>query len=345
MLPFQSRIVDLNPEELNTDDVEVVHHARNAAKLAPSRGNLGSKVVQRAVQQRRYDRPQIPAPIPASTRSSASQSARLPAFTASSLPSSFQEMEEEMTCLMPAKMILPAPPSESEAAERASKLRPMSFRPAPQPMRVMAARQESFAHIPAPPPSLAPMAMPSVDTDPRFNPGATVLTSRSLAGRPTASWAAALVVMGIFAGLVTAAVARGDLGDSKVAAASQQPAVQQVIPSQQQMPAGSPLLSQTYTASAAPMAIGTPITTTEPVAAAVAVAAKIAPATHAAPRAAAPAPVAHASKPRVIDEPKEQPKEQKEIAAKPKKEKKGDSDLASAKEAQALADAQLAASL
>jgi hypothetical protein len=376
VLPFQSRNVRHSDEELSTDDVEVVQHVRAAAKLAPSSNKFGTTLrstgvaSERAASSRRNprhlgqtDRPQIPAPIPASTRARHVQ-AEMEVFS---------EPDEEMTCLMPSKLILP--PSSSAASKRSNEMRSTSFRPqpmrsphTPQPMRAMAARQESMIshadsmihhHIPAAPASLAPMAMPSVDSDPRFNPGATVMTSRSLAGRPTVSWAAALVVMGIFAGLVTAAVARGDLdGDAKVAAASQGAAVQQVIPSQiaaASQPGASPMMGQitgslynsgttssmavSAPVNAAPMSMQQP--TQQPVAVAAPVAAKFTPAPRAAaPRAAAPA-VAHVAK----ADPKPEVKEEKKIVAgKSKKDSKSD-DMASAKEAQALADAQLAASL
>lgn len=387
MLPFQSRNVRHSEEELSTDDVEVVQHVRAAAKLAPSSNKFGTTLrstgveSQRAASSRRNvrnDRPQIPAPIPASTRGHHVQAADL---------ESFSEPDEEMTCLMPSKMMLPP------VTKRPNEMRSMSFRPqpqsqpqsrrapepvytphTPQPMRAMAARQESMVsqadsmihhRIPAAPASLAPMAMPSVDSDPRFNPGATVMTSRSLAGRPTVSWAAALVVMGIFAGLVTAAVARGDLGgDAKVAAASQGPAVQQVIPSSAQaqlaaasQPGASPVMGSLYSSgTTSSMAVSAPVNmqpsnvqqpiAQQPVAvAAPVVAAKFTPA----PRAAAPraaAPVAHAVVAKADPKPESKPevKEEKKVATKSKKESKGD-DMASAKEAQALADAQLAASL
>jgi hypothetical protein len=384
VLPFQSRNVRHSEEELSTDDVEVVQHVRAAAKLAPSSNKFGTTLrstgvaSERAASSRRNprqhlgqtDRPQIPAPIPASTRAHVALE-------------SFSEPDEEMTCLMPSKLILPP------ASKRSNEMRSTSFRPqhqpqpmraphTPQPMRAMAARQESMIshadsmihhHIPAAPASLAPMAMPSVDSDPRFNPGATVMTSRSLAGRPTVSWAAALVVMGIFAGLVTAAVARGDLdGDAKVAAASQGPAVQQVIPPSAQaqlaaasQPGASPMMGSLYNSgTTSSMAVSTPVNAApvmmqqpmqqpvmqqpvmqQPVAVAAPIAAKFTPAPRAvAPRAAAPAPVAHVAK----ADPKPEVKEEKKVAAKSKKDSKSD-DMASAKEAQALADAQLAASL
>ncbi|MGH7328317.1 MAG: hypothetical protein ACREJX_08210 [Polyangiaceae bacterium] len=216
-------------------------------------------------------------------------------------------------------------------------------------MAVVAARQES-AVVPQAPASLAPMAMPLIDSEPHINPGATVLTARSLRSRPTASWAAALVAMGIFAGLVTAAVARGDFSpaDSKVAAAAQV-AGDQVIPSQpQSQPAASPVLPSYMPNAAAPMAISAPAQATPGVFEPVAVAAKLAPTPKSTPKASAhvshpAAPAAEKSEPKV--EAKADVKEEKKekVASKGKKDKDGD--LASAKEAQALADAQLAASL
>ena len=74
-------------------------------------------------------------------------------------------------------------------------------------------------HAQPAPASIAPVAMsvaPNAEpSDPRFEVPATVITTRTkvLTGRPTVSWAAALVAMGVFAGLVTAVIARGD-GDS-----------------------------------------------------------------------------------------------------------------------------------
>ena len=59
-------------------------------------------------------------------------------------------------------------------------------------------------------------------SDPRLDPPATVITARTriIAARPTVSWAAALVAMGVFVGLVTAVVARGDADTLIDAAAS-----------------------------------------------------------------------------------------------------------------------------
>ncbi len=77
-----------------------------------------------------------------------------------------------------------------------------------------------FQHmIPAAPPSVAPVSygLARGGSDPRLDPPGTVITTRTklLTGRPTLSWGAALVALGVFAGLVTAVLARGD-GDSLV---------------------------------------------------------------------------------------------------------------------------------
>ncbi len=71
----------------------------------------------------------------------------------------------------------------------------------------------SLAPIPAPPHSLSPMAMPSDSSG--SIPGTVITTRAKRIGSPTMSWSAALVAMGVFAGLVTAVVARGD-GDALV---------------------------------------------------------------------------------------------------------------------------------
>lgn len=76
--------------------------------------------------------------------------------------------------------------------------------------------------IPGPPrvPSEIPPAVASVAPPPMSTGDlpAAVVTSNTkiIAGRPTASWTAALVAVGVFAGLVTAVLARGD-GDALLA--------------------------------------------------------------------------------------------------------------------------------
>jgi len=91
---------------------------------------------------------------------------------------------------------------------------------APAPARAALASQHARAALrPQPVPSIAEDARKS---DPRIDPPATVVTTRTriVAARPTISWAAALVAMGVFVGLVTAVVARGDADTLIDAAAS-----------------------------------------------------------------------------------------------------------------------------
>ena len=91
---------------------------------------------------------------------------------------------------------------------------------APAPERAALASQHARAALrPQPVPSIAEDARKS---DPRIDPPATVVTTRTriVAARPTISWAAALVAMGVFVGLVTAVVARGDADTLIDAAAS-----------------------------------------------------------------------------------------------------------------------------
>lgn len=388
MLPFHKRSVQGHQaDDISTEDVvEVVHKVRHAASAALS-SRLGSTLRSNDIPAAAPSRRHVPAPIPTPSR----------AISSRPVAPNYGEDEDEMTCLMPAKGLIIPPPATRRAPVANVMSSNTSFRPAalprtaPQapvsrapmygarettphdarsinerrihrmaPMAVVAARQETGV-VPAAPASLAPMAMPLVDSEPHINPGATVLTARSLKSRPTASWAAALVAMGIFAGLVTAAVARGDFsgGDSKVAAAAASPqvAAAQVIPSQpQSQPAASPIMPSSFMpTSAAPMAISSPAQMTSAAAEPVAVAAKFSPTPKAAPKASAPAPhVSHAAAAPAADkseakveakaDTKSDAKEEKKVASRGKKDK-DDSTMASAKEAQALADAQLAASL
>ncbi len=96
---------------------------------------------------------------------------------------------------------------------------PRSNRP-PTPERAPTVNQHVRAALkPQPVPSVRPDGQKS---DPRIDPPATVVTARTriVAARPTISWAAALVAMGVFVGLVTAVVARGDADTLIDAAAS-----------------------------------------------------------------------------------------------------------------------------
>jgi hypothetical protein len=246
--------------------------------------------------------------------------------------------------------------------------------------------QSMIPTIPPAPNSFAPVAYSmsaagKSDSDPRIDPPATVITTRTkvLTGRPTLSWGAALVAMGIFGGLVTAVLARGD-GDALVDAtasfvdpahaahanAAQAPAVETKLatPMLQNAPVAAPVAA----APAAPeLGVIAPTMPADPVAAKPASMAYSHPAQAAqapekkaepkaeAPKAAAPAPAAKVASIKPWTPPARPaaapPAEKAEKAEKPataKAEKKGNAtkdDMASAKEAKALADAQLEASL
>ena len=175
---------------------------------------------------------------------------------------------DEVTTLMPAKgsdafpaLPVPAPPpsrtlvkgrTPTPARSVATKYQGYQ-RPSTQtnyrPMAGMPVT--SMAPIPAAPHSLAPMAMPSDSSG--SIPG-TVITARAKRiGSPTMSWSAALVAMGIFAGLVTAVVARGD-GDALLDATASF-----VDPGHSAAPAQAPI--QIAAAVQAPMA---PVALTSP---------------------------------------------------------------------------------
>ncbi len=136
---------------------------------------------------------------------------------------------DEVTTLMPAKGMDSFPPPPAPSAPPRSSHRPATparsvatkyqtyQRPSTQtnyrPMAGMPV--QTIAPIPVAPHSLSPMAMPRSDSDSGSIPGTVITTRTKRLGRPTMSWSAALVAMGIFAGLVTAVVARGD-GDALV---------------------------------------------------------------------------------------------------------------------------------
>jgi hypothetical protein len=150
--------------------------------------------------------------------------------------------DDEMTTLLPRKgMTFSARPPAAVAPVPMPKL--ASSRPPRAMLEEPPTRQ--FVRPSAPPPSVSPVAGPprssnrpppqlaqqheraalkpqpvpvleggaeAAKSDPRIDPPATVVTARTriVAARPTMSWAAALVAMGVFVGLVTAVVARGD---------------------------------------------------------------------------------------------------------------------------------------
>jgi hypothetical protein len=153
--------------------------------------------------------------------------------------------DDEMTTLMPRKgmtfSVRPPPATEPAPMPKRTSSRP------PKPMLEEPPTRQFMKPSAPPPPSVSPVAGPprqaaapvsvpmgrtalkpqpvpveSLKSDPKIDPPATVITARTriVTARPTMSWAAALVAMGIFVGLVTAVVARGDADTLIDAAAS-----------------------------------------------------------------------------------------------------------------------------
>ena len=147
--------------------------------------------------------------------------------------------DDEMTMLMPRKGQLAALGARAQAFVQSA----APTRPSNRPRAVLEdPPTRQFVKPSAPPPSVSPIAMspsqnakalaratssapkasrpappaisaaPKSDSDVKSDPPATVITTRTriIPARPTMSWAAALVAMGVFVGLVTAVVARGD---------------------------------------------------------------------------------------------------------------------------------------
>ena len=212
-------------------------------------------------------------------------------------------------------------------------------------------------------PQPVPVIAENLKSDPRLDPPATVITARTriVAARPTMSWAAALVAMGVFVGLVTAVVARGDADTLIDAAASF------VDPSGAHAYAAGVQVSGVQTKAEEPRtAVASSVDTlvAEPSAAAMPRVA-FGDTAAAAPLPPRPAPVAyaapvvhHVASRRVSARPSDEPPREERVAAAakpaaapkaapppPKTAKASDDDVESASAADALAKAQLEASL
>ena len=198
MLPFTKRTArDEASELINTDDLEAVRQQQKNASSFPSPPADRPRVFSRSVND-----DEMTTLMP--------RKGVLAQFTAR-IP---HPMTPRSTSTRPKPVLMEEP---TQAFVRPPAAPPPSVAPPslPKPnMRHMtrpAPRQEIA------PESLAPMAMtalPAVkqDSDAKIDPPATVITTRTriITPRPTVSWAAALVAMGVFVGLVTAVIARGD---------------------------------------------------------------------------------------------------------------------------------------
>ena len=191
MLPFTKRTVRSEEDELaSSGDRPIAHDARTSSFPPP-----------------RSDRPRV--------------------FTRSAVA------DDEMTTLLPRKgttTLGGRPPTPVTPI-------PMPKLTSSRPPRAMLAEPPTrlFVLPSAPPPSISPVAGPprspsnrssarpvaeleadplpqTRKSDPPVNPPATVVTARTriVTVRPAMSWAAALVAMGVFVGLATSVLARGD---------------------------------------------------------------------------------------------------------------------------------------
>ncbi len=204
MLPFTKRSARLEDSEMiNTGDVQVVSSARPLpAAMAPT--------------------------VPAKSFPAPSTKPRV--FSRS-------VTDDEMTTLLPRKGMTfssrPPPPVTPVPMPKLA-----SSRPPPRATLEEPPTRQFIRPSAPPPPSVSPIAGPprasnrpaaklaaqderttikrdvsdKMKSDPPIDPPATVITARTriVQARPTMSWAAALVAMGVFVGLVTAVVARGD---------------------------------------------------------------------------------------------------------------------------------------
>jgi hypothetical protein len=208
MLPFTKRSV--RPEDasdlIRTGDIEVVPSAARKGSSFPSPPASRPRVFARSMSDEemttllprkgmtfssRPPAPVTPMPMPKLTSSRPSPRARL---------------EEPPT----RQFVLPSAPPAS-AAPTSPMPPPPSISPVAGPPRSSNRPQPQLERA-AMKPQPVPAAAPHPKSDPRIDPPATVVTARTriVMARPTMSWAAALVATGVFVGLVTAVVARGD---------------------------------------------------------------------------------------------------------------------------------------
>jgi hypothetical protein len=357
VLPFTKRPArSESPELINTGDIEVVRSPESKRPAAfPKPATDRPRVFTRSASDDEMTtllprkgmtfsvRPGAPVtPVPMPKRASASPPRA--------------QLEEPPT----RQFVRPSapPPSISPVAGPPRS----SSRPAPS----SRATVNQLAHARS---ALRPQPVPVISddrkSDPSINPPATVITARTrvVAARPTISWAAALVTMGVFVGLVTAVVARGDAdtlidaaasfvdpsGSRAAAAGSETMAVHtKAVETHTNVVVTADTLLAPESAASADARVAWEQQSAIPAPPRPAPVAYAAPIHHAAARPAArPAPAAHEER---VASAKPAPKADKvEKADKPEKPAKAsranDDDMESASAADALAKAQLEASL
>lgn len=221
MLPFTKRpsrrpTAD-NSQSIHTGDIELVRSDAPASRY-PAPPSDRPRVFQRSVSDDDKTllmpaklRATIAPPKPTSSAPPAMPSMRsvAPPSLKGLVRPRASDAGEERTMLRP----IPA-----EIARTAPSSRPPS--PAMMPTPYMPFKPPAPSKKPAPPPVPAPINAKGgsdakskrPDSDARLEVPAAVITQRTriLPRKPSMSWAAALVALGVFTGLVTAVVARGD---------------------------------------------------------------------------------------------------------------------------------------
>lgn len=364
MLPFTKRTA--RPEEagdvIQTGEFEVVR-AGNAAKVKTP-----------------FKKTVTPAGLPRLAHDSVSDDEKTMVFSGKtkSSPPALGALGKAGPAVLPRVSAPPPPPGGNTMALPRSRPRPpvsladeqTQLRPGDRPAAKNAMMQAkvpmpafpSAAKSAPPLPSKPAGALPNGPDSGRLDVPATVITTRTnvMAGRPTFSWAAALMAMGVFVGLASAVVARGDTdalidataslvdpSHARTAAAAPAPEMMVVPAAPVAVSAASPAAA--CAPSAEPVKAETVVTVTEPATKSVESLPKVGePAKVAAAPAPAPAPVrrpayvAPRPQPAAVAVARPAPKPAAERPA-PAAKRESESDASSA--ADALARAQLEASL
>jgi hypothetical protein len=133
------------------------------------------------------------------------------------------------------------------------------------PVRTVTREEARAAHLERAPDSLRPVAMTAMvgaEISGKHEPPPTSTTMRThiLTGRPTMSWAAALVVLGVFMGVATSLYARGDGADiaSSISSSLAQPSPQHAAASQPIAENPAPQPPAQYAAAPMPTMFATP---------------------------------------------------------------------------------------
>ena len=244
LLPFTKRPArsQETSELITTDEIEVVRGTGGGAPKFQSRLPATPMSPPRPGSVR-------PGPMAMATPTAQSRGAR-----PSDRPRVFQRSvsDEDKTLMMPSKRLSSAPPPplprtatpasarpvpgpnlrglvRQRMDEERTMLRPASSAPPPPSTTNMRAAPAMLPtpYMPFKPPAIPGTTMAPVtmtprgkqeDSDPRIDPPAAVITATTKLPslrKPNVSWAAALMAAGVFVGLVTAVLARGD-GDALI---------------------------------------------------------------------------------------------------------------------------------